>query len=64
MVGREVCDPFPFIGGQPEQDSHRREGLVLRRARHKFMHMIAKGQMQASTGPERSVAEQFYDLAM
>jgi len=22
------------------------------------------GQMQASTGPERSVAEQFYDFAM
>jgi len=29
-----------------------------------LMHMIAKGQMQAGTGPERSVAEQFYDLAM
>jgi hypothetical protein len=29
-----------------------------------YMHMIAKGQMQASTGPERSVAAQFYDLAM
>jgi putative transposase len=29
-----------------------------------LMHIIAKGQMQASTGPERSVAAQFYDLAM
>jgi len=29
-----------------------------------LMHMIAKGQMLASTGPERSVAAQFYDLSM
>jgi transposase-like protein len=29
-----------------------------------LMHMIAKGQMRTGGGPERSVAEQFYDLAM
>jgi hypothetical protein len=27
-------------------------------------HRTAKGQMQASTGAELSVAAQFYDLAM
>ncbi|MPW21904.1 IS6 family transposase [Paraburkholderia sp. CNPSo 3157] len=29
-----------------------------------LMHMIAKGQMETGHGPERSRAEQFYDLAM
>jgi putative transposase len=29
-----------------------------------LMHMIAKGQMQTSAGTARSVAEQFYDLAI
>lgn len=28
------------------------------------MHMIAKGLMETGHGPERSRAEQFYDLAM
>ena len=29
-----------------------------------LIRMIAKGQMQTSGAPERSVADQFYDLAM
>ena len=28
-----------------------------------LMHMIAKGQMKSDGGGQRSVAEQFYDLA-
>jgi putative transposase len=29
-----------------------------------LMRMIAKGQMQTSGAPERSVADQFYDFSM
>jgi hypothetical protein len=29
-----------------------------------LMHMIAKGQLKTGGGPKRSVAEQFYALAM